>query len=243
MASNAIVGTNQIGLKEPYAARQISHELRRCPGSKVLSTLYRLGQNLGSNRLMQIVLKIILKLEGGEFFSYTARQLMQQHHGLDIGAYSYGCFDYNRFSGGALIGRYASIARSVRSYRRNHPAQGLSTHPMFYNEKYGAPEGQLTPSTGLVIEHDVWIGAHAVILPGCQRIGIGAIVGAGAIVTKDVEPYSIVAGNPARKIRARFDAETVKRILRSRWWENSHPTLQSSYRDQENAVFSPASVS
>ena len=174
-----------------------------------------------------------LKLEGGEFFSYTARELLRQYYRLDIGAYSYGCFDPIRFPDGAHIGRFVSIALSVRSYRRNHPVHSLSTHPVFFSSGYGAAPNREMPTSKLFIGHDAWIGAHAIILPGCQRIGIGAIVGAGSVVTRDVEPYTIVAGNPAKFLRKRFDAETIERLLESHWWENDHISLQGTLEDRE----------
>ncbi len=174
-----------------------------------------------------------LKMEGGEFYSYTARALVHRHYQLDIGAYSYGCFDPVRFPDGAQVGRYVSIARSVRSYRRNHPAKSLSTHPLFFSSSYGASQSREMPTRKLVIGHDAWIGAHAVILPGCQRIGTGAIVGAGSVVTRDVEPYTIVAGNPAKIVRKRFDTDTIERLLQSHWWENDFTSLQSDLEERE----------
>jgi virginiamycin A acetyltransferase len=207
--------------------------LRRCTMSTLLSMLYRWSSRIGSHRVMQSIMKMALKLEGGEFFSYTARKLVRQHYQLDIGAYSYGCFDPIRFPDGAHVGRYVSIALSVRSYRRNHPTLSLSTHPLFFSSRWGVSESREMPTSKLFIGHDAWIGAHAIILPGCQRIGIGAIVGAGSVVTRDVEPYTIVAGNPAKFLRKRFDAETIERLLASHWWENDHISLQGTMEDRE----------
>ena len=70
----------------------------------------------------------------------------------------------------------------------------------------------------MIIGNDVWIGDRATILSGV-RIGDGAVIGAGSVVTKDVEPYSIVAGNPARPKRTRFDEETIKKLLEIKWWD------------------------
>ncbi|WP_300286554.1 CatB-related O-acetyltransferase [uncultured Alistipes sp.] len=71
----------------------------------------------------------------------------------------------------------------------------------------------------LEIGHDVWIGANAIVLPGVSRIGDGAVIGAGSVVTKDVEPYEIVVGNPARPIRKRFGDAQIAALEKSRWWE------------------------
>ncbi|PQO28766.1 hypothetical protein C5Y98_23585 [Blastopirellula marina] len=86
----------------------------------------------------------------------------------------------------------------------------LSTHPLLY--------GDLSERVLLEIGHDVWLGFNVVILPGCHRIGTGAIVGAGSIVTKDIPPYAIAVGNPARILRYRFPEEVCAKLLASQWW-------------------------
>lgn len=71
----------------------------------------------------------------------------------------------------------------------------------------------------LKIEHDSWLGTNSIITPSCSRIGIGATVGAGAVVTKDVGDFDVVVGNPARIIKRRFADDICETILDSRWWE------------------------
>ncbi|MBA4011928.1 MAG: hypothetical protein C0481_08690 [Phenylobacterium sp.] len=84
------------------------------------------------------------------------------------------------------------------------------------------------------IEGDVWIGHNAIILPGCRHIGRGAVIGAGAIVTHDVASYSIVVGNPARKLRDRFEPALVEAIEATKWWELSiHELRELIVRDSE----------
>ena len=88
-------------------------------------------------------------------------------------------------------------------------------------------------SQRVFIGNDVWIGHGAVILPG-RRIGDGAVVAAGAIVTKDVAPYAIVAGNPARFVRPRFPEAIARRLAELAWWDWSHPALQKALADFRN---------
>src|SRR5262245_57136447 len=82
----------------------------------------------------------------------------------------------------------------------------------------------------VVVGHDVWIGHAAIILPG-RTVGTGAVIGAGAVVTKDVDPYAIVAGNPARVIRQRFPAAVAQRLQRLAWWDWDHDRLRAALPD------------
>jgi len=121
-----------------------------------------------------------------------------------------------------MVGRFCSIAEGLKIYRRNHPVNYISTHPLFFNSKLGLLEKDSILSiedNPLIIGNDVWIGANVTILPGCRVIGDGIVIGAGSVVTKDIEPFTVVAGAPARVIRKRF-SEDIETILRaSRWWE------------------------
>ena len=153
-------------------------------------------------------------------FSRTARDIMETHFCVQIGAYSYGaCFDVGAFPAGTQIGRYVSLAGGVMVFQRNHPMDRLSTHPFFYNKALGVVPADNIVSTKLRVEHDVWIGYRAMITPGCSRIGLGAVVGAGALVTKDIPDFAVVAGNPAKLIRWRFSEEIRRAVEDSRWWE------------------------
>jgi virginiamycin A acetyltransferase len=119
------------------------------------------------------------------------------------------------------IGRFCSIAMSAKISMKNHPMDWISSHPFTYHKSYGFVHDNFT-IPGLTdkktkIGHDVWIGTNVTILAGVT-IGNGAILGANSLVTKDVEPYSIVSGSPAQHIRFRFDPDTVRRINDSAWW-------------------------
>ena len=123
-----------------------------------------------------------------------------------------------------VIGKYCSIARNVRIGTGRHPTDWLSTHPFQYKECLCGPS--LPPGSRRVfaddppcrIGDDVWIGLDAVIMDGIS-IGSGAIVGAGAVVTRDVPPYAIVGGVPAKVIRYRFSPEIIASLLELRWWD------------------------
>ena len=124
-----------------------------------------------------------------------------------------------------IIGKYCAIATGTRFLMAgaDHPTMGVSTFPftMFGGEW---AERTLDIVTGMlsrgdtVVGNDVWFGHRATVMPGV-RIGDGAIIAAGAVVTADVPPYTIVGGNPARPIRQRFDDADVDRLLRAAWWD------------------------
>lgn len=113
-------------------------------------------------------------------------------------------------------------------HRRNHPVERLTQHPFFYNAALGLLRNDSIPSiedNPLEIGHDVWIGDRVTILPGCRRIGNGAVIAAGSIVTRDVGAYAIVAGIPAKQIRMRYPAGVAELLESARWWERTLPDL------------------
>jgi hypothetical protein len=94
-------------------------------------------------------------------------------------------------------------------------------HPFFYNSDLGwVPKDTITNGS-LEIGHDAWIGERVIITPRCRRIGIGAVIGAASVVTKDIPDFAVVVGNPARIIKYRFSKEVCRLIKESLWWERS----------------------
>jgi len=191
-----------------------SADFKKCALSDILVLFYRL------KRIRSAIVKCALVLEGGEMFSWTLRKILITYYGVEVGAYSYGeCSKPAAFPAGVSVGRYASIASGVRVFRRNHPVAHLSTHPFFYNSTLGWVSTDCEPRANpLIIEHDAWVGAGAIITPRCSRVGIGAVVGAGSVVTADVPDFAIVVGAPARVIRYRFSDDEQERIRRGNWW-------------------------
>lgn len=147
------------------------------------------------------------------------------------------------------IGRYCSIADHVHVCIGNHPVQFVTTHPAFYYDTtsqigYTIHKGNPLYDTifkypeneadyQVIIGNDVWVGSHALIMGGV-KIGDGAIIAAGAVVTKDVEPYSIVAGVPAKIIRYRFEKNVIETLLKSQWWNRPYENVRENYLDYIN---------
>ena len=122
-----------------------------------------------------------------------------------------------------IIGKFCQIAAGVEFVMNgaNHQMNAVSTFPFYTLEGWNmkAPAASDMPFKGdTVIGNDVWIGQNATILPGVH-IGDGAIIGANSVVASDVEPYSIVVGNPAKLIRYRFDGELTSLLLKFKWWD------------------------
>ena len=130
-----------------------------------------------------------------------------------------------------IIGKFCQIAAGVEFIMNgaNHQMNALSTFPFYTLEGWDMEPPALVdmPLKGdTVIGNDDWIGQNAAILPGIH-IGDGAIIGANSVVGSNVEPYSIVAGNPAKELRKRFDGELIELLLRFRWWDKSIGEIDS----------------
>ncbi len=132
----------------------------------------------------------------------------------EIGKYSY-IGEFTHISQNVSIGKYCSIGNLCTIGAQHHSIDGLTTWPMSQSKKN-------KPTS---IRNDVWIGCNSVVLAGL-KVGDGAVIGAGSVVTKDVPPYGVVYGNPARLVRFRFDAQTIDELLKSRWWDLPHENLR-----------------
>lgn len=137
--------------------------------------------------------------------------------GVKIGRYSY-LNAYSRAERNTVIGRYCSIGHHVILGAGEHPTHFLSTSPAIYQNR---KTNRWEVAKQTCIGNDVWIGSNAVIKYGV-KVGDGAIIGAGAVVVKDVAPYAIVGGVPARLICYRFEKETIEKLWQTAWWQLPH---------------------
>lgn len=175
--------------------------------------------------ILYIWSKLIKKMRGSSIINSTIHKTSKVESGSNIVNTT---FDKHSFCGydceiiNCDIGSFCSIANNVKIGGGVHPMDWVSMSPVFYegrdSVKAKFSEHQRNPSLRTFIGHDVWIGQSVIVKQGVT-IGTGAVVGMGSIVTKDVAPYSVVAGCPAREIKKRFDEETIQKLLKSQWWD------------------------
>jgi phosphonate metabolism protein (transferase hexapeptide repeat family) len=158
--------------------------------------------------------------------------------------------DYSFFAGYnqvyyANIGKFCSCASFARINTTNHPTYDrIAQHHFTYRSKrFGFGEDDVDffaqrKDKAVTIGNDVWIGHNSIIMPGVN-VGNGAVIGAGAVVTKDVEPYSVVVGVPAKRIKMRFSDDLIAKIEQLKWWDWEHETIKerlSDFRDMDAFV-------
>jgi phosphonate metabolism protein (transferase hexapeptide repeat family) len=136
-----------------------------------------------------------------------------------------------------VFGKFCSIAPMTRIHPVNHPMTRATQSHLTYRSSWYFEDASdddtlfaWRRAQTVTIGHDVWIGHGAIVLSG-RTIGTGAVVGAGSVVTKDVAPYTIVAGNPARVIRPRFPDRVAERLRALAWWDWSHQRLAVALPD------------
>jgi phosphonate metabolism protein (transferase hexapeptide repeat family) len=170
----------------------------------------------------------------GRFTDVAERVVMAE---CELGDYSY--VERGAEAIYTTIGKFCAVASNTRLNALNHPIDRVTQHKISYrpNEYFvGAKIDKLfrerRQKARVIIGHDVWIGHGAVVMPGIS-IGHGAVVAAGAVVTRDVEPYAIVAGVPARRIKWRFSKSIRERITALAWWDWEHDRLAAAVTDMQ----------
>lgn len=179
----------------------------------------------------KILQKFITKYQGGEKESITLRNLFKKKYKVNIGLYTYGsCFSPKFNIGGTVnIGRYCSFGHNICYLGANHPVKHAVMSAYFYNKSFGNFNVNDVKRETLTIGNDVWVGKDAIIVSSCHSIGNGAVIAAGSVVTKDVPPYAIVGGVPARIIKYRFSDEIIALLEKSQWWTFSPHELMKFY--------------
>jgi acetyltransferase-like isoleucine patch superfamily enzyme len=191
--------------------------------------------NENSKEIIQAFMKILRKyLKKPPNYSFEDPVQVDKRTKLTnksfIGRFSY--IGKATIMGDIHIGRFCSIANGFSYYAGDHDMKSLTTHPFIYSDDmFGQYPGykdikykqnikyQDAEFGSLKIGNDCWLGADVTVLKGCSTIGDGAIIGARSVVTKDVPPYSISVGGPAKVIKFRFDEGIVARLLRVKWWK------------------------
>lgn len=171
------------------------------------------------------------KIQVGEFSYYHNFEILEDYASY-LAPY---LFPLSKDS--LIIGKFVQIAHGVRfiTSSANHKMSGFSTYP--FNTFMMTPQTTSEDIAAMfedaqnrgdtVVGNDVWIGMNAVIMPGV-KIGDGAIIGANSVVTKNVEPYTVVGGNPATIIKKRFDEQTIDTLLNIKWWDWSIEKIEKN---------------
>lgn len=221
-----------LNLKEiiPSFLLQIHHKkrvLKRYGKGNVLHS-YKIGKNVTLGNEL-----------GGVYLSEN----VELRDNVTIGAHSY-CNKGTIVFKGSQIGNYCSIGYNVHIGPPEHPVNFFSTSPDAYRspgikDLCNWPKDDI--HSPVVVGNDVWIGSNAIILQGCT-IGDGVVIAAGAVVTHDIPPYTVVGGVPAKKIKDRFTPSLSQKLLDSQWWKHDenwiaeffHGLPNSNYRIDSN---------
>lgn len=179
--------------------------------------------------------KKISYLKEGQYLFFEDSLKLEKHTRIRTGNFlpSMGSFSYTRSAinpSRIEIGRYCSLADNIRVFDEDHPLDTFTTSTLLYRPRlefairnrdgndFKITKNVVSKQKKVIIKNDVWVGSHVALKPGIT-LHNGCCVGTGSVVTKDVPPYSIVAGNPARVVKMRFPEEIVKKLLETKWWD------------------------
>ena len=186
--------------------------------------------------MLKKILKLLKKNKKKRYKNYFLKDNLKaeiESKFCSVGKWSYGSPKVYRWDWDAKlnIGSFCSLGPEIKFYiGGNHRNDWVTTSPLpanqfsYYFTKAEKIQNHLFPALDINIGHDVWIGGHSIILSG-SKIGNGAIIGAGSLVAGEVEPYSIYAGNPIKKIRDRFEKSISDRLNNSQWWDLDDSTI------------------
>lgn len=169
------------------------------------------------------------RLSGCKLGERAAVQRYAQMFGVDMGRYSYTGRNFNAWY--CKIGAFCSISWNVSIGGANHDFSRVTTHAFLYSPSFGLmgeEQGYNRFTDKCIIGNDVWIAADACICRGV-KVGDGAVIAAGAVVTKDVEPYTVVAGVPAKPLKKRFDKKVIDLLQKSRWWDLPADVIKANF--------------
>lgn len=174
-----------------------------------------------------MILKRLLKIQTAPYLIRSTNQITAGKMSFHNGGFVV------QGSQKVTIGSYCALGENIRIITENHDYNYPTMQYVFHRQNFGKSHPGLLQNPpniertkgGIEIGNDVWIGHNATILSGV-KIGNGAILGTGCIVTKDVEPYSIVSGIPARKIKMRFNEEIIKYLQEIQWWNWSENKIK-----------------
>src|SRR4030042_2805992 len=150
----------------------------------------------------KIIRELLLRRKNSEIYSRVLRKIFSQYHYIHIGMYSYGAFTLS-IPSGTVVGRYSSVPRNLLVLRGNYAITRKSCHPFFFNPTFLYVDKLLITRTKLTIDNDAYVGMDVTILPSVSTIGKGAVGGAGSVLVRDVPPFAVVGGNPAKIIKYR----------------------------------------
>jgi chloramphenicol O-acetyltransferase type B len=206
----------------------------------ILKSIHTLGKNGSRDFNNKVRFKNVI-IDDGVCIDFKAVIKPNVHllsnciiNNANIDSYSY--VGKNSMVQNASIGKFCSISNDVFIGLGSHPTDYFSTSPIFYKKKniieidLISQDYPFQEYENIKIGNDVWIGAKAIVLDGIT-IGHGAVVAANAVVTKDVPPYAIVGGVPAKILKYRFNDEKIKILLKSNWWDDDLIVIRNKISD------------
>jgi len=217
-------------LSEHHPKQLYEHAIHRSESVKSMSYISVINKLYPIGFLRRFIYRFLFHIRKNEYDNFYLRYILSNYHDIHIGPFSYGgCFDYNNIAPGTIIGKFCSFASNVFIITQDHLKAAVSTHPFLFKPSFGLIKKDVRDLHHLEIGNDVWIGYNATILPGVSRIGDGAIVAAGSVVTRDVPAYAVVAGVPAKIIKFRFSDHVIDKLLKIKWWDWPEEKIFSNY--------------